>query len=57
MLCTQAIINMISYPVHFAVLFVAQIPNKMVVYDRKKFMVVTTLDVVRTAKRGYMLDS
>lgn len=46
-LCVQAIINMISNPVNSTVPVAAEILKKMGVYDKRKVMGVTTLDVVR----------
>jgi malate dehydrogenase len=45
--CCQAILNIISNPVNSTVPIAAETLKKMGVYDKRKIMGVTTLDVVR----------
>jgi hypothetical protein len=45
--CRQAILNIISNPVNSTVPIAAEALKKMGVYDKRKVMGVTTLDVVR----------
>lgn len=45
--CPEAVLNIISNPVNSTVPIAAEVLKKMGVYDRKKVMGVTTLDVVR----------
>ncbi len=47
----QAVLNIISNPVNSTVPIAAEVLKSMGVYDARKLMGVTTLDVVRTPPR------
>jgi malate dehydrogenase len=48
-LCLQAILNIISNPVNSTVPIAAEALKKLGVYDKRKVLGVTTLDVVRNS--------
>merc|ERR1712216_978869 len=59
--CPNALINMISNPVNSTVPIAAEVLKKEGVYDKKKLLGVTTLDVVRAktfyaAKAGVQVE-